>query len=181
MRTRFIAVSGIPGSGKTTLVRNLATLHSREGWVYISSGDIGRRVDPGGVEKGELADEALFEVAFGDALREINGNASVVLLDGIPRSRGQLSYLWPDTVVFALVCRPGVAFERLLHRGRSDDTPDIIRHRIDQQTALMDARHLDGWLYRAAGLHRMVDTSFLSPFEVASIADKALRVFTDEG
>lgn len=153
---RYVAIAGIPGSGKTTLARGLA---EARGWVVLSTGDIARAVDPDGLAAGGLADESAFRRGWDAALASVKDTGTTVVFDGIPRSRGQLDLLPEGTKLLGLNVRPDIARQRLLLRGRPDDTDDIIGRRIEEQSALLEVRHADGWFYTVAGWGAVVDTS----------------------
>lgn len=161
---RVVAVAGIPGAGKTTLARALAEHY---GWGYIGTGDTARAVDPKSLAQGGMADESLFREAFKMRLAKWTG-PEMVVLDGIPRSRGQIELLPYFTTLLALTCRPDIARERLLRRGREDDTPDLVDRRITEQSDLLDVQHADGWLYTLAGWGRVINTSQKRPEEIAA-------------
>lgn len=155
---RVIAITGIPGAGKSTLAAGIA---SRKGWQVLSTGDIARRVDPASLAVGGMADEIAFQGAFRAAMDEVDWS-NPVILDGIPRSKGQIILLPYFTRILALNCRPDVAKDRLLRRGRPDDTEELIDRRIKEQTALLDVEHADGWLYQMAGWGAVVNTTYKS-------------------
>lgn len=116
---------------------------------YFSSGDIFRalcsspnaiwdylkaRMDAGDLINNSVTN-ALFETYFYTVLHEQKN----MLLDGFPRSIAQMESMMKFTgkhdrkllgVQFTLP--EEVAIERLMERGRSDDTQDAIKHRIDQ-------------------------------------------------
>lgn len=161
--TPFIAVAGIPGAGKTTLARGLCRAYEYTG--LISTGDIARRVDPAGLAAGGLADEDSFRAGWDERMKAVAMGWRYVL-DGIPRSRGQMDLLPDDTTLIVLTCRPDIARDRLLRRGREDDEPDIVSRRITEQSALLEVEHADGWLYTAAGWKRTINTSRKSPEDI---------------
>lgn len=159
---RAIAITGIPGSGKSTLAVGLA---KERGWTIMSTGDIARAVDPDSLGQGGMADEAAFQAAFHDALGVLDWSRTVVL-DGIPRSPGQVPLLPSLTTVLMLTVRPDIARDRLLRRGRPDDQADLIARRVQEQSALLDVEHADGWAYRLAGWHGVINTSQKRPTDI---------------
>lgn len=159
---RVIAITGIPGAGKTTLTEALS---EALGIRALSTGGIARMVDPQSRADGAMADEESFRAAFVAALRE-HSDADVIL-DGIPRSRGQLDLLPEGAKIIALTCRADIARDRLLRRGREDDQPEVIERRVREQGVLLDVDHADGWLYSVAGWGAVVNTSIKSPGQIA--------------
>ena len=138
-----------PGAGKGTQCRRLA---DATGVAHISSGDLLRaemardsavgRTAAGYAARGDLVpDDVLFEVLTPvvlDADRATGG----YLLDGFPRTMAQalraaelgiVHQVSSDAVVY-LTAPDDVLVERLLARaeleGRTDDTPEVIAHRL---------------------------------------------------
>jgi len=161
---RVLAIAGIPGAGKTTLA---SALSEHYGYGILSTGDVARSVDPLSLADGGLADEDLFRVAFRVALDRQDWS-KVVILDGIPRNRGQIDLLPYFAKIVVLVCRPDVAKARLLARGRSDDTPELVERRVREQSILLDADHADGWIYQVVGWGSVVNTTRKRPEDVAA-------------
>lgn len=161
-----LAITGVPGTGKTTLA---LVLSKRLGWPVVSTGNIARVTDPGGLARGDMADEADFAIAFARHFALVRSLADTpVILDGIPRTVGQLGYLPSDTTrVMLLTARPDVAVDRLLRRGREDDTPELIERRMREQGALLQIDHADGWAFTVAGFHTSVNTTRKTPEMVA--------------
>lgn len=154
-----VCVMGIPGVGKTTLASALAAHFSLP---VITAGDIGRAVDPAAIARGDMADERLLREGV---LAELSGHPEWVL-DGFPRTLAQALLLPPETVVIHLTCRPDIARERLLRRGRADDS--TIDKRLAEQSALMEIDKKDGWAYLLAGYGRNVNTSMKSAPTIAA-------------
>lgn len=149
MRAPFVAIAGIPGSGKTTLARALAE-HFDADWIQV--GTIAEEVDPGTIEGGRMADDAALEVAFRAEIERPRSRS--VIIDGLPRRAEQWLWVPEGTILILLNCRVDIARERLLRRGRVDDTLEIIGRRIAEQSAL-----LDGWAAELAGWERCLNTS----------------------
>jgi len=165
---------GPPGSGKGTQGERLA---KRLGIEHIAAGDLLReevRADTplgskvrGYLERGELVpDELVIDLLMPRVLAAARNGG--YLLDGFPRSVGQAREarrladeegFSADTVIYLDAPRDELV-NRILARakveGRSDDTPEVIRHRLgvfDEATApLID-------YYRGRGLLRVVDAS----------------------
>ena len=165
---------GPPGSGKGTQGERLA---KRLGIEHIAAGDLLReevRADTplgskvrGYLEHGELVpDELVIDLLMPRVLAAARNGG--YLLDGFPRSVGQAREarrladeegFSADAVIYLDAPRDELV-NRILARakveGRSDDTPEVIRHRLgvfDEATApLID-------YYRGRGLLRVVDAS----------------------
>jgi adenylate kinase len=150
-----VCVTGIPGSGKTTLA---AALAARFDVPLVSTGDIAREVDPESVARGEMADRVKIHYALQHRLVGLPS----FILDGAPREIGELPVIPPNSKVILLTTRRDIARDRLLRRGRADDLPDIIDRRIDEQAKL-----LNGWAYELAGWHQTVNTSLKPASQIA--------------
>ncbi|MBO3460557.1 adenylate kinase [Aetokthonos hydrillicola Thurmond2011] len=142
--TRLIFL-GPPGSGKGTQAKTLA-----DGWriPHISTGDILRQAlkeqTPLGVEaqsymdRGELVPDKLVEDMVAERLSHPDTNSGW-LLDGFPRTVNQASFLEQlldklahrGVKVINLEVPDDVVVERLLERGRKDDTEEVIRRRLE--------------------------------------------------
>jgi adenylate kinase len=139
-----IIIAGIQGSGKGTQSKLLA---DHFGLVHISFGDVIKWmlkekpeiVAPYSIEKynnGELApDEVLFKVAnyVIDPILEASDKYNGFILDGFPRTEGQMKFVLDSYDIdkcILLELEESIAIDRMLLRGRSDDTPDGIKRRI---------------------------------------------------
>jgi len=134
-----ISVIGPPGSGKTTQARLLAQKLSLP---HISMGEVCRKVaeqdtDEGRevratLEKGTLVDDDLVLKLFFDRIGR-GGCRDGFIADGNPRTLYQAQRMEEqvplDKAVFIRVSLP-VAKERLLKRGRADDTEETIARRF---------------------------------------------------
>jgi adenylate kinase len=134
---------GRQGAGKGT---QAALLAEHYGIPHVSTGDMLRAAAEGGTAFGRKAAEIMArgdlvpdDVMLGiidDRLGEADAEAGV-LLDGFPRTEDQaegLDELLGDdglTAVVNLEVPEEIAFERMLSRGRADDTPDAIRRRLE--------------------------------------------------
>lgn len=138
-----IVIVGPPGAGKGT---QAAVLSEELGLVHISTGDLfrahvegetelGREVkdylDSGALVPDEVTNEMVSQRLTEDVCR------TGFLLDGFPRTVAQAKALEEllrgrdcdiDTVL-QLDAPEDEVVERLLARGRDDDTEDVIRHR----------------------------------------------------
>ncbi len=141
--TRVVLV-GPPGAGKGT---QADTLSERLGVPHVSTGDLFRQhidantdlghqvkdiLDAGGLVPDELTIELVHD-RFAQP-----DTAEGFLLDGFPRNVTQanlLSKMLAESddkldAVIELAVDEDVLVDRLLARGRNDDTEDVIRHRL---------------------------------------------------
>jgi adenylate kinase len=187
---RRLLLMGPPGSGKGT---QAAIVAARLGISAISTGDIFRANVAGGTPLGV---EAKKYMSQGEYVPDSVTNAMVrsrlsrpdaatgFILDGYPRTVSQVEFL--DQVlaeqgakldsVITLVVDVEEVVKRLLRRadaeGRSDDTEDVIRHRLKlfaEQTAPLAE------VYEARGLLTRIDG--MGP--VSEVATRMLAVVTD--
>jgi adenylate kinase len=143
MTTRLIFL-GPPGAGKGTQAKLLAEILKIP---HISTGDILRgavaQATPLGqkaqayMEKGELVPDELLLDLVRDRLNQSDAQNGWIL-DGFPRNVSQASFL--DNLLqennqtcecINLEVPDEVLIERMLGRGRTDDTPEAIRTRLD--------------------------------------------------
>jgi adenylate kinase len=141
--TRLVLV-GPPGAGKGT---QATALSEKLGIPHISTGDLFRKniaeetelgkqvkhiLDSGRLVPDEITNQMLI------ARLEQPDTTDGFLLDGFPRNIGQAEVLAKvlaesdqklDAVV-QLQVEEDVLVQRLLSRGRSDDSEDVIRHRL---------------------------------------------------
>lgn len=142
--TRLIFL-GPPGAGKGTQAKTLA-----EYWniPHISTGDILRyalqQQTPLGIkaqvymDKGELVPDILVEQMVQERLSQ-SDTESGWILDGFPRTVKQAMFLQEllsqlnqsGEMVVNLDVPDDVVVERLLARGRKDDTEEVIRRRLE--------------------------------------------------
>lgn len=132
---------GPPGSGKST---QGAILSEKLGVPHFSVGallreladqdnDLGRSVDAK-MSRGEMVEDDI-------VLRILLDNLSAegFVLDGFPRTEPQLPLLEqlveavpiPSYSAIDISVPPEISRQRLLARGRDDDTPEVIRKRIE--------------------------------------------------
>lgn len=140
--TRVVLV-GPPGAGKGT---QAAALSDRLGVPHISTGDLFRshvgQETPLGQEakryldSGELVPDTVTNEMVRERLSDPDAKSGF-LLDGFPRNTKQaevLGEMLADNdaaldAVIELQVSEDLLVERLLERGRSDDTEDVIRRR----------------------------------------------------
>lgn len=145
-----IALFGAPGAGKGTQSELLMAKHNL---VYIATGDILRQEIADGTELGLQAkaiieqgglvsDEIIVQIIEKKIIT--NPDAAGFLFDGFPRTFVQ-AYILEGLLLkmhtslaclLSLEVSPEVSFERLMNRaktsGRSDDTEDVIRNRLEE-------------------------------------------------
>lgn len=167
-----VVLFGPPGVGKGTQGGRLA---AALGVPVVSTGDLFRAHVRNGtalgkrmsalIAAGDYVPDAVTNTMLAERLAEPDA-AGGFLLDGYPRTADQvaeLDRLIADSsasldAVLLLAAPDEVLEERLLHRaseqGRSDDTPEVVRHRLalyhDETEPLVA-------LYDAAGLVVRVD------------------------
>lgn len=143
---------GAPGAGKGTQAKSLAALMQIP---HISTGDILREAvtqqKPLGVkakaymEQGNLVPDELVIALIKERLSQADAQKGWIL-DGFPRNESQAAFLDDLLQEIAQAYRHAVNLEvpddvlvqRMLGRGRADDTEDVIRRRLQvyhEQTA----------------------------------------------
>jgi len=133
---------GPPGSGKSVQGELLV---KRNGWTWLSTGQLFRDSNNPEVlehlKSGELIDDELTNEVLDDALDGMDTEDRVVL-DGYPRNPAQAEWLETRLPYHGREIRGVIAFDtpreelikRLSSRGRIEDTPDVIAHRLDIYT-----------------------------------------------
>jgi adenylate kinase len=155
MKQRLLFL-GPPGAGKGTQAAQLAASH---GLLHLSTGDLLRAEVAAGSALGQ---EAAAVMARGELVSDqlvlaivrsrLLGHQGGWLLDGFPRNLAQAEAL--DQLLAELEQRielvvlmqldDELLLQRLLGRGRQDDTEAVIRHRLEvyrQQTAPLIAHY----------------------------------------
>jgi adenylate kinase len=140
-----IVFLGPPGAGKGTQAKVLA-----DHWLipHISTGDILRQAKQeetplglearGYMDRGELVPSPLVQKIVGERLKRPDTQAGWIL-DGFPRTVEQASFLdtWLEAhslnslKVLNLDVPDEILVDRLLKRGRQDDTEAVIRNRLE--------------------------------------------------
>jgi adenylate kinase len=139
-----LLIIGPQGAGKGTQ----AALVCRElGIPHVSTGDLFRANIGAGTElgrraqeymnAGELVPDAVTQDMVADRLAQPDAAAGF-LLDGFPRNLAQADWLTellaergtPIDAVLVLTAPDEVLTERMMARGRADDTPEAIRQRL---------------------------------------------------
>ena len=163
-----LVLVGPPGAGKGTQAAFLSAHYSIP---HISTGDIFRANLSAGtplgleakgyMDKGDLVPDSLTTAMVKDRL-EKDDVANGFLLDGYPRTTGQAQALdeilkeinAPLEVVLEMQADEDEIVARLLARGRSDDSEEVIRHRLKvyaEQTAPIIA------YYKSSGILRSIN------------------------
>lgn len=136
----MIMLLGVAGSGKSTQGRLLA---DEKGYAWLSSGEILRVLITGTrrqeMLKGKLlSDQEMIEV-FDKVLDLIDPNDEFVL-DGFPRTVKQLDWIFDQLtkqritriLVLNFFADENIVRQRLLSRGRQDDTDGAIKKRFEE-------------------------------------------------
>lgn len=163
-----LVLVGPPGAGKGTQAEFISAHFSIP---HISTGDIFRANLSAGtalgleakgfMDKGDLVPDSLTTAMVKDRLQQ-SDVANGFLLDGFPRTSGQAEALdvilreinSPLDVVLEMKADEDEIVTRLLARGRSDDSEEVIRHRLKvyaEQTAPIIV------YYKNAGILRSID------------------------
>lgn len=129
---------GPAGAGKSMQGQVLA---ARKGWRWLSAGQLLRDTrDPELVEtmqKGDLVPHEAITRIMGEAIKKA-GDIDKVILDGFPRELEQAEWLVDSQtehgrsieLVVVLEVPRNELMKRLSVRGRVDDTPEAIDHRL---------------------------------------------------
>ncbi len=170
---------GPPGAGKGTqasiICSNLQLMHLSTGELLraevVGDTDIGKQVALI-MNKGELvSDEIVLSIV---RKKLVNANQAGWLLDGFPRNLLQAKALQtlldelsqPIQAVVSIEIKDEILIERLISRGRTDDTEEVIRNRLkvyrEQTSPLID-------FYDQLGMLKAV-------FGEGDIEDVALRI-----
>jgi adenylate kinase len=163
MKQRLLFL-GPPGAGKGTQAAQLAASH---GLMHLSTGDLLRAEVAAGSDLGQ---EAAAVMARGELVSDelvlaivrsrLQGHQGGWLLDGFPRNLAQAEALdqllgelgQQIELVVLMQLDDELLLQRLLGRGRQDDTEAVIRHRLEvyrQQTAPLIAHYRQQQLLQA--------------------------------
>lgn len=131
-------VIGPQGSGKTTQAKILA---EKLGYKYLGTGEMLREIlqkgEPGWeilkkiFNEGKLIDDVTICKFVQEKFQQPEYEKGVVV-DGYPRTVEQKNIFDPDfDIILYIKVSDEIAIQRLLTRGRFDDTRDAIRERLD--------------------------------------------------
>jgi adenylate kinase len=148
----MILLMGIAGAGKGTQGKLLV---EKNGYSYLSTGEMLRRYATPEQQKrmlaGELLDDQEIIMMVDKALDGLS-DARKSILDGFPRTIVQTDWLLEQvrkgrlelTAIFNLAASEAVVKERLLARGRPDDTLEAVARRFEEykQVTLPILEHL---------------------------------------
>lgn len=136
----MIILTGVAGAGKSMQGRLFADEH---GYAWISTGDLFRVLVTGKQRADMLKGKLLSD---DEVIKLVNKTLNLIdtsqefLLDGFPRTVPQADWLLEQvaagrfklTGIFNLVASQDVVIERLLARGRQDDTEAVIMKRFEE-------------------------------------------------
>lgn len=134
----MIILMGVAGAGKSMQGRLFADEH---GYAWISTGDLFRVLVTGKRRQQMLEGKLLDDdevIALIDKTLKLIDPSQEFLLDGFPRTKKQAEWVLEQaeagrfnlTAVFNLTASPQVVKDRLLKRGRQDDTEAAIKKRF---------------------------------------------------
>jgi adenylate kinase len=136
----MILLSGVAGAGKSMQGKILADEH---GYAWISSGEIFRVLVTGKRRQEMLEGKLLSDdevIRLFDKVFELIDTNEEFVLDGFPRTIPQVDWLLDQvhkgrltlTAVIYLAASEDVVRERLMRRGRQDDTEESIAQRFEE-------------------------------------------------
>lgn len=139
-----LCLYGLPGSGKSTLASKLESYlrsnYPETDVAFVSVGDIARSLSEETRKTGAYAPEDELRAAVKEWVEHYHGLGYRVVLEGIPRSFSQLVFIVSilKAPLFIHLTTPGlICIERLVRRGRQDDTIDSIVSRMDVTSSLV--------------------------------------------
>ena len=136
----MIILMGVAGSGKSTQGRMLA---DQKGYAWISTGEILRVLITGRrrqemLEGKLLTDEEMIKVM--DKVLDLIDPTDQFVLDGFPRTVVQTNWVLeqtksgriPPIIVLHLYANEDIVHDRLIQRGRQDDSNQAIAKRFEE-------------------------------------------------
>lgn len=132
---RDVCITGLPGSGKGTLAKNLELLADSMALktTTIVTGDIAREISAESRSTGAFAPEPELRRRVQDIVDEARDANSIVIMEGFPRTVAQMAIaeLMLERPLYVIMDTPLImCMRRLLGRGRNDDMPDNIGKRL---------------------------------------------------
>jgi adenylate kinase len=176
----MIIFMGVAGSGKSSQGRQLADEH---GLPWLSTGEFLRMLIAGDKRKEMVAGKLLSDNEIITLVRKIFtivNTEEEFILDGFPRTVAQADWLLNEikhgqlqvSVVIHLEASEEVVTQRLLGRGRQDDTEEAIRARFEEYEK-QDKPILES--FKEAGI-KVIDINADKPVaEVHALIDAALN------
>lgn len=142
----MIILMGIVGAGKGTQAKLLA---DRYDYQAISTGELLRKYATEDQHRRMLAGELLGDEEIIDMVDKVLSeveNPDKCMLDGFPRSVQQTKWLLEQeegdrfslTAIIHLIVSEEVVRERMLSRGRPDDTPEAITKRFQEYRTITE-------------------------------------------
>lgn len=136
----MILLTGVAGSGKSSQGKIFADEH---GYAWISTGEIFRVLVTGKRRQEMLEGKLLSDdevITILDKVFELMDTSQEFVLDGFPRTIPQADWLLDQvhagrfklSAVVNLVASEEVVRQRLVSRGRQDDTDDAIAKRFEE-------------------------------------------------
>lgn len=140
----MIVLMGVAGSGKSMQGRLFADEH---GYAWISTGELFRVLVTGERRQQMLAGKLLSDdevIAMVDRSFKLIDLTQEFVVDGFPRTKVQAEWLLQQvnagrmslTAVFNLQASSDVVKQRLLSRGRQDDTEEAIQQRFAEHETM---------------------------------------------
>ena len=132
----MIIILGMAGAGKSTQCRKLLEAFD---FQWLAVGELLRSIETG-EDRAEmmhgkvLNDAVVTPIVRAEMIRM--GDTPEILLDGCPRTIGQAEWLTTDTetprvhAIVHIVVDDSVALERLVRRGREDDSEEAMKRRF---------------------------------------------------
>lgn len=137
----MIILAGPVGSGKSEQGQRLA---KRLGYPWVSSGQLLRdRADETrreAMKKGSLVSDKYVLTLLSEHLKSLQADKKELVLDGTPRTLEQAKWLLEKirvgeiklTAIIRFKISEAQIMKRLLARGREDDRPEVIQHRLGE-------------------------------------------------
>jgi adenylate kinase family enzyme len=183
MKPRILFVIGPAGSGKTTIAKQIAGIAGVE---FISSGDIVRSLADShkDLANGDLYynDDAIMG-AINDRISKTN--RAFVIVDGVPRTEGQVSwiknnmgqYIWSMVYIDAPTIK---RIKRLIKRNRDDhDRHDIILKRVSKDEVNM--KHIKDLCVEIHGADKVKLLESVTDGDTSAEVDRLITLFSTMG